>query len=420
MKDILKPLTAKLSTRQTFRLSLILIVGTTLVIASFFVPKTALPIPNHQPAAFNLTNSLTYQGLPVGEVKSYQTENSWGTAIFIPQYHKNPGTEAQDKKNDSATTTQEQIYQILGFLTSQAKIKLIMVEGELFGEVPAEKVANLAQRIDRRNQCLSLLNSLKSELDKQSLDSKAEQSLYQKLHSQLVQADRETSLEGAALKLKVTGQNLTLVGSENEQTQKESKVLVRNYLYLEDRLNELEDPNLSKKQLSFKSLDSNYDQLIRLLLDTKSDTTAAEEFIALYQKASSLGKNNLKTLLQETEQAFANLDPQSQADIGSRLGLINSSKDQAPSRDDNPYQHITSQTKLKQLMDQSEQQIDEVVVKRRNQETAQNFAQALKNQKSDIGILLFGAGHEEGLISELQNSGLSVIVIKPQEVGRRN
>lgn len=371
-------------------------------------------------APINLANSQTYQGLPVGEVKTYQTANAWGSAVFIPQYHKNPGSNPFDKQNDSAAVAQEQIYTILSFLTEKAGLNLVVVEGELAGEVPAEKIAALAQKSEAYKLCVSLLNSLKNELAKNSLDSRAEQQLFQKLDKELASAQREMILEGAPIKLSADGKKITLRGSEDSQTREQAKVLVRDYIYLQDRLGELQNPS-QKNQVATRPLNSSYDQLLSLLLSGKDKDSTTEQFTELEEKAAGKGKEQLKNLLSQTRRAFSALGGSAAEQSGAiNLGLLSQTGGQAPSREDNPYQNITSVTQLKKLLSQSEAKIDEVVVKRRNTETAQNFAEALKMEKVNTGILQFGAGHEEGLIAELQKQGLSVIVIKPQEVVKRN
>jgi hypothetical protein len=44
------------------------------------------------------------------------------------------------------------------------------------------------------------------------------------------------------------------------------------------------------------------------------------------------------------------------------------------------------------------------------------MATLLKDQKEKIGILQFGAGHEEGLIDEFNKIGITVITVTPDRV----
>lgn len=83
-----------------------------------------------------------------------------------------------------------------------------------------------------------------------------------------------------------------------------------------------------------------------------------------------------------------------------------------PSRENNPYESINSVSQIDSLIQQSENQIQNVVVDERNKEAAKNFAKALQENKETTGIIQFGEGHEEGLVKELNNAGISVIVIK--------
>lgn len=359
--------------------------------------------------AFNLADLKTYAGLPVGSVESYPAASAWGTAIFIPQYHKNPGSDASETKNDSAQKTQEEIYQVISFLLNQPAPPLVMVEGELSGPVPAEKIASLAQKIKQRDDCLSLYQSLKKALQAQHVDAKAQEALVASVDQMLAQANREIILTGAPLVEKAEGKAFTLVGAENQQTRDESKTLVRNYIYLEDRMHELaRAPSTRQSQVSL--FDSQYSQLLDLLLNDRKTPTAA--FTALERKATDQGKTQLAALIGTTKQAFDQLVQQDSTKISQETAV-------APSRDDNPYRTITSKKQLEGLIAESEKHIDAVVVDQRNRETAQNFAVVLKAEDKKVGIIQFGAGHKKGLVKELNQLGLSVIVVTPSEVVAR-
>ncbi|MEK7097573.1 MAG: hypothetical protein AAB906_01880, partial [Patescibacteria group bacterium] len=51
----------------------------------------------------------------------------------------------------------------------------------------------------------------------------------------------EIILQGAPYKLKAEGADLTFYGAEVESTREEGKVIVRDYIYLNDRINNLEN-----------------------------------------------------------------------------------------------------------------------------------------------------------------------------------
>lgn len=58
----------------------------------------------------------------------------------------------------------------------------------------------------------------------------------------------------------------------------------------------------------------------------------------------------------------------------------------------------------------------EIIIDRRNEEAAKNLSRLLEETKEKKAILQFGASHMEGLIKELNNLGLNVVVLISQEV----
>lgn len=405
------------------RIIFVFLIGFLLPSLFFFVPNTkhsfqknfipSIYLPQIKPVKYNFANADTYKGLPVGEVKTYNVDNAKGTVIFIPQYHKNPGSSSLEQKNDSAEIAQGQIYKILSFLIDKPKVNLVMTEGDLFGEVPAEKIGFIAKKITDRNTLVSLCQRLENIFEKESINPALEKKLVGDLHQEHYRVDREVILKGAPLKLKAEGKNIALFGSENKETQEESRVLVRNYIYLQDRKDELD--NLSRRDgdsaILFENKNEMFEGLLKLLNGDKID----EEFAELEFQASSLGKEKVVGLLKKTEEVVNNLKKSSEENNTSFLRTFSNT----PSRENNPYRDIKSRREIERLISKAESKIEEVVVKKRNQETAYNFATALKTENKSVGILQFGAGHEDGLIKELNKQGLSVVVIKVDEVVNR-
>lgn len=247
-----------------------------------FVPVGG--IEQQDPQILNLLKEENIKDLPIGAVDYYPVPDARGTAIFIPQYHRNPASQPEDAVNDRAAKTQGEIHEVMDFLIDNYDLDIAVVEGELYGEVPQEKINKLAEQVSRNKPT------------------------------------REIMLQGAPQVLKAQGKNLRLFGAENKATLEESRILVRDYVMLSD-----------------------------LFLD---------------------------------------------------LGNLAA---------DNPYQY---------LLKEKEQEIEKVVVEKRNLETSQNFTRILEQENKDAGILVFGAGHREGLIKELNRSDLSVIVITVDEVAK--
>lgn len=391
------------------------------------LPKTlsSLPFPSYDLSVMN-----TYKGLPVGKLEVFNVKNALATVIYIPQYHKNPGTTADDPKNDSAQKAQGEIYQILNFLTKQPNVNFIMEEGDLYGKVGAEKVMTLADKIQKRNDLVSLTAKLEKSFNQKSLDSGLENSLISKLKDEQKKVDREIILSGAPLKLKAEGKNITLYGSENQQTLEQSTVLVRDYIYLQDRLSQVNNPSTgvnalglpgsdNTSNLSNSGMGSDYKALLSLLGQGGGGNDISGDFSSLESLASSQNNKDLVGLLQKAENAYNNLENVNSASSVLTQTASTTSTTGGTSRSDNPYMAVNDKTQLEEKIKQDETQINSLIVDRRNKETAQNMADVLKQEKKPIGILQFGAGHEEGLVKELNKQGLSVIVITPNEAVAR-
>lgn len=357
---------------------------------------------------FDVADGKWTLGLPVENIKSHPASNAWGTVVFLPQYHKNPGTSSGEKKNDSAQVAQEQIYQILKFLTEKPNLNLIMVEGELYGGVPNQKIARISQEIVDRNELIANCDEIDKLVKENGFDPKLADNLHKKIMDRAAEADREVILAGAPFKLKAEGAQIDLFGLENSATLEESADLARNYIYLQDRMDQLKG-NLSYQSRDDRSFSAN--ENILNLLKQFLGGSANYEFRALESVASIQGKEDLLALLKKTEEVFNRLGRRSQ-----EKGIALSGS----SRSENPYKNVISEKELQLMMADTEKQIDEVIVKKRNHETAENLAMAMKEKGQKTGILQFGAGHEEGLTQELNKQGLSVIVVMTNEVAFRN
>ncbi|MFH0892503.1 MAG: hypothetical protein V1867_07030 [Candidatus Falkowbacteria bacterium] len=414
------------------------------------------------------TSAEAYGDLPVGEVSVHEIADPKGTVVLIPQNHQYPGSAASDPKNDSAEKTQAQIYDILKRLHEENGIDFIMTEGDLNGDVPAEKLAALAEKIDLRDEFAARIEKLRAEAAGK-LDPGAEKDLLAKAEKLIASLDREIILKGAPYKLKAEGVDLKLVGSENEETREECADIVRNYIYQQDQLktcnglatgndpspaltgngtsaaareklqalkNKLKTLNdlplaerLKALQAEFKSKDLSFmiasedlngltggNSLLEKIRQIKTlsagQVSLDKEFGELLTAAKARGEKALAdklTAAKEAYQKIENLKSEKQ------VALTSSS----PSRSDNPYKTITDPVKLQTMIKESESKIQTVVIDQRNRETAVNFVSALEAAGEKIGILQFGAGHEDGLIKELNSQGLNVIVIKADEVLRR-
>lgn len=358
-----------------------------------------------------------YKGrdLPVAKVRTYPVSNSKGTVIYIPQYHKNPGSDSDDPKNDSAQVAQNEIYQIVKFLHNGLKVNLMMVEGELYGEVPVGKITGTAKKLEDRNVFVQNFQNLEKKFNKDIIDSSLQKDLCGKVYSEVGKVDRDIILQGAPIKLKIedTDRNLVLYGTENENTLEQSRVLVRNYIYLQDRFDQLQRTS-SADNFPGNSFNLDDDSL-KTLMKLFQRNPVLEEFETLKTEALLLGKKEIVSVISTNEDLFSKL-----IDDNTVLNQPVLPQDTGTGRLDNPYQDISDVNQVKKMLDIAENKINQIVVDQRNRETSENFIKSLKEVNNNIGILAFGAGHEDGLVKEFNKRGISVIIITSDEVNKRN
>lgn len=257
---------------------------------------------------------LKIDNLPIADIERYAVSDAKGVAIFIPQIHRNPGTSVKDPSNNNAVITQNQIYEIIDYMTKELDIRFVASEGDLYGPIDKQKITKIRSLVGSKNK----------------------------------DTNRELILKGAPYKLKAENDSsFVLYGLEEKETREESAAIVKDYIYLNSRLSQLN----SSSRPNISLLKSSYD---------------------------------------------------------------------SPTITKNPYANEYSQAKLKLRVAWREKQINEVIIDRRNKETAVNFARGLEDTNQITGILQFGAGHKERLIKELNKNKISVIVVTPDRVDEVN
>jgi hypothetical protein len=153
----------------------------------------------------SIATALKSMQLPIGKITLHPVQNSKGTAIYLPQVHRNPGSSISDPINNSAEIAQRQIYDIISYLVKNKNIKFAMAEGDIYGKVPQEKIDLLKNKIGSGGNSNT----------------------------------REINLAGAPYRLKAEGVDFTLYGGETKSTYDQSADIVRDYIYLSDRLDQL-------------------------------------------------------------------------------------------------------------------------------------------------------------------------------------
>jgi len=398
------------------KLLFIAIIALTALIANIliYLPKTNTPsdysIKTDSSSFIAFTrfaDSSNYGDLPIGEIKIQKPENAWGAVVFIPQAHRYPGSAISDQKNDLAETTQNQMYEIISYLHKNFAINFIMTEGELYGSAPKEKISQLSEKINLRNEFASQIENLENETIDSSLNTHFEKEFFTRANNTVELLDREIILQGAGHKLKAEIPEITLFGSENQATREKCAIIVRNYIYQQDQLNECSAPAAkSTSPLPTASLHN-------LLLSKENayqNTLSLSDFSSFKSLANRENKGDLTASIESTEHTYIKIQ---------NLNKSTPAQLSTPLREDNPYQGITNSRELEKMINSSEKQIQEIVIDKRNEETAENFAKMLKENNATIGMLEFGAGHKDGLTKSLTGQGLIVITLTPEALSRK-
>ena len=104
--------------------------------------------------------------LPIAESEILESgSESEGLVVFIPQTHLNPGTAYSDPKNNSAEIAQKEIYEIIDTLVEDKDVKMIMIEGEQFGQVDSKKTEDVVKLLDIKGSLDDDIESLNNELN---------------------------------------------------------------------------------------------------------------------------------------------------------------------------------------------------------------------------------------------------------------
>lgn len=358
-----------------------------------------------------LSNIQNYPNLPISKIESHPAKNAWGTAILFPQSHRYPGSNISDPTNDDAVLVQNQIHDVISHLYNEYNVDFVLAEGDLGGPVPNDKISYLEREITLRQKFASEASDLRKKL----LDTNADKSTLAKFFSQvnkiIAYLDRDIALAGAPYQFKAEGNNLVLYGAENQKTRQASTDIVRNYFYLNDRLSQL---GTSNNQLSYSQGNA---------LGTASVTDNSNQYAALLAMLSQSSQS------QRLDSFFPYLDSKAgdNTEISTALNKVKSSYQQiqsigqvqnnnveiasTPSRTDNPFSSINDRTTIQNLINKNNAKMENVVLKQRNTDAVDNFADNLKTLNRNTGIIVFGAEHKAGLIQDLNEKGISVVTI---------
>ncbi len=370
-------------------ISLLLIVSTGLITPSAGIGTVSAQTAN---PTENILHYLKSSSLNL-EITVHPASANRGLAVFLPQEHSDPTTTQDNSANDDAVIAQKELAEVITLLTDKTNIGFVMAEGDMFGPVPANKIERLKKMIENNEQLSNLIAQLKNAAVPTEIQ-ELKHAAIGELSTIASQIERETTLAGAPYNLKAKGANYILYGAENEMTFKQSAELVRQYIYLSDRLNQLSGQSTLQPMYRYASL---------YLTTGQTSMTAWKNLNAYIQNSN---QSNLTNLCRKIDQLLIRTQPDNQTPI-------------APNRADNPYAGINDRRPIEQMLAKTMSDINTIVIDKRNEETAVNFARGLNETSQTTGILQFGAGHETGLVPALNRQGLSVIVVTVPEVGAR-
>lgn len=399
-------------------------IGTLSLLGHVFFPVSQTPVNqnvNQQLSATNTVaiidvatttyktslNQQTFNNLPITSIEQHTATNSWATAIVFPQSHRYPGSDITDPVNDDAMVVQNQIYSIISRLYNQNHINFVMAEGDLNGPVPIEKISYINQEIILKKQLADESSNLKKLLPASGANQAYLTNFYNQIDKITSYLERDITLAGAPYQFMAEGNNLVLYGAENASTREASANIVRDYVYLNDRLSQLGGGTqlTSAPTNSGTSVNASIMSLISSLGAQQKSQTLESYFPSL---GTIAGTNttliNAINQIKDTYHKIQGLNQTQNTAVSSAT----------PSRSNNPYSSISDVKQIQTLLNKNNTKMTDVVLNQRSTDAADNFAQALKTQNLNTGIIVFGAEHTAGLIKDLNAKGISVISISVQ------
>lgn len=352
-----------------------------------------------------LTDLNFYSDLPVADVVFNEVPNSWATVVFFPQYHKYPGSEVDDPRNNRAEKVQKETYHVMDKIIEQVPLNIIALEGELDGQLEPGKRTYFAQKLKYFDQLNQSFRNLEKHFHEQPMYPEIEENILTEIKNKLAYLERDLILEGAPVQLWAKYDHIQVFGTENPQTLEESKILVRDYIYLQDRLMAITQPKPYAQIPAFHA-SFNGSTIESIQQDVSMNYLFDQDFHLLEVQAKEQNPRVWEALqeFKNTWNEATNFQKTGSEDIATMEPQV--------SRADNPYENIDDVSYLQSLIAENEGKIQETIITRRNREAAQYVAQILQTQEDNLGILQFGAGHEQGLVEELKHLGMSVITVK--------
>ncbi|MBI2024222.1 hypothetical protein HYT00_02455 [Candidatus Giovannonibacteria bacterium] len=336
--------------------------------------------------AFSESSQRKYANISgVSGVAYHEVANPWAVAYVIPQIHKDPSLDSSNPGNNDAEAAQREIYGIIKSLRKNFDVNVVAVEGELKDDLISPKIDDLAKKMKNKDAFQKEANELSRKIPEY-----ARPAFNSRVASFIDGIDREIWLKGAPYKLSAEGYPINIYGLENPGTREEATEIVRKYVYLQDRVSQ--GQNTSKIGQIFSLLPMGKEGRMKRDLQTIG---------VRVDGASSITKN----MLQNLEALVAK--------------PVSAKEKKVPSRADNPYMSL-SPVEAKEMLRETEGQIQQIVSVKRSNEAAENFADILRKKNKTSGIIQFGAAHVDDIVKKLNSEGISAVVISPDKVAKPN
>ncbi len=384
--------------------SVLLLLGITSLIFNFNKVKAPFPISTSSLiSSSHDIDASDWTGL--GSIEKHMVPNSKGTVVYFPQIHKEPTTQAVDKKNDQAAVAQRQIYNALNIATDKYGVGYVMDETDLYGAMPQEKIQKIQNgfsdienfKVSRDQVIANYLNDggSKAVVDKLMIDSIAAIDAY----------ERNLYLTGGAAVLAVKNENSHVYGSQNRATLDEAKKQLENITYLENRINQLKSKTAISPVKNSTTL--TLDQVSSLVSGSKQVSTT-KMFNGIAAFATQNGNTELSSDIEKAKNGLSKLSTSKKFEGMQKYSDVPHVA--------NPYESNNNLNALQSEYKQVYPKFMALIKDQRSQEVSDNVEKMMDENNVDSAALVFGAQHKDQIVDALNKKGISVIVVTTEAV----
>lgn len=347
-------------------------------------------------------------------VEKHLVPNAKETVIYIPQVHKDPTSNMSDTVNDQAVVIQKEISRMLQTLVDKNHINYVMDETDNYGPMPADKVQKIKNGLANIDRLHADVNKLIDDYVKAGGDQATADQMKTDSDTKVESYKRNIYLTGGAAVLAATDTDAHVYGSQNPATIAEATKQLQNIVYIEQRINELQSANPTTGGAGATS-GAGATGSASNILSMLGSGNASPQVSPIQPIKEFAAKNNNKELQDEINKVTS--ESQAILSVSSYETAPPASATSAQAQT-NPYANETDLNKLKQMDQDATNQFMKIAKDQRSQEAADNVDKMIQSNNQTVGVLVMGAQHKDQLVTDLNNKGISVIVITPEsEIG---